>query len=361
MEIIAWIGFSQGLFAAIIMMAKKRRTISDKILTAWLSLLAIEFFTCAIDYRLFGYPLLSSSFLLFNPAFYLYVRSLVQPDFRLKPLQLVHLLPFLFFEVFAYILHEPYMLFGYLELDPTYWFRLVFAIASLVSWVAYNFTTAILIYKYRSRLVDEFSNIESNKKISWLFFVVIFYNLFCLLLLISGLFNVFMHIEFPLSPVVNYSALLVLVYVLGFYGLKQEVIFREDVDSPKDDEKNSIPMPSMLSEVQTARIKDDLVNYFTKSKPYLNPDLSMDMLSKALGYPKHHITDVLNKEIGKNFFQFVNEYRIEAVKQMLSADKNYFSIEAIGYECGFNSKSSFFTIFKKATGKTPLQYKNSKL
>lgn len=358
MEIIAWIGFSQGLFAAIIMMSKKNRTIPDKILTAWLTLLAIEFFSCAIDYRLFNYPMLSSSFLLFNPAFYLYVRSLVQPDFRLKPMQLTHLLPFLFFEIFAYILHEPYMLFGYLNLDSTYWFRLAFAIASLTSWVTYNSTATLLIYRHRSRLVDEFSNIESNKKITWLFFVVIFYNLYCLVLVVSGIFNVFMYIEFPLSPVVNYSALLVLVYVLGFYGLKQDVIFREFTDITKSDEKNS---SQMLSEEQTNVIKGDLIEYFEKTKPYLNPDLSMDMLSKSLGYPKHHITEVLNKEIGKNFFQFVNEYRIEAVKSTLSDDKNYFSIEAIGYECGFNSKSSFFTIFKKATGQTPLQYKNSKI
>jgi AraC-like DNA-binding protein len=83
------------------------------------------------------------------------------------------------------------------------------------------------------------------------------------------------------------------------------------------------------------------------------------MLANALGFPKHHITEVLNKEIGKNFFQFVNEYRVNAVKEMLIQPKNFYSIEAIGFECGFNSKSSFFTIFKKATGQTPLQYKNS--
>jgi AraC-like DNA-binding protein len=117
----------------------------------------------------------------------------------------------------------------------------------------------------------------------------------------------------------------------------------------------------MLSEEHIRIIKANLIDYFDKTEPYLNPDLSMDMLSKALGFPKHHITEVLNKEIGKNFFQFVNEHRVEAVKDMLSANKNYFSIEAIGYECGFNSKSSFFTIFKKATGQTPLQFKNSNL
>lgn len=358
METIAWVGFSQAVFAAIILLVKRGRSIPDKILSAWLFLLALEFLICAVDCIIFGNPLLSSSFLLFNPAFYLYARSLAQPDFKLKPLQLLHLLPFIFFEVFAYIYKEPYILFGYFEFDTSYWFRLAFAIASLVSWIGYNFTTARIIYKHRARLVNEFSNIESNKRVTWLFFVVIYYNLYCLLLLISGIFNVFLHIEYPLSPIVNYSTLLVMVYILGFYGLQQEVIFKKEDDALALANGNGKNNSQLLSQEQTETIKAHLYKFFKDNRPYLNSDLNMDMLSKALGYPKHHITEVLNKEIGKNFFQFVNEYRVEAVKEMLST-KNYFSIEAIGYECGFNSKSSFFSTFKRSTGLTPLQYRSS--
>jgi len=357
METIAWIGFSQALFAAVLLMAKKGRTIPDKILTAWLFLLAIEFLSCAIDYRFYGYALLSSSFLLFNPAFYLYVCSLVQPKFRLSVLHLLHLIPFLFFEVFAYVLHEPYVLFGYFNNDTTYWFRFFFALASLVSWIVYNSIASILIFRHRLQLVDEFSSIESNKRITWLIFVVIFYNVFCLLLITSGIFNLFFNVEFPLLPVVNYSALLLLVYILGFYGLKQEVIYSKVT---KYDSQNATRSYSpLLSKEQSDKLRTILFSFFEKDKPYLNPELSMDMLANALGFPKHHITEVLNKEIGKNFFQFVNEYRVNAVKEMLIQPKNFYSIEAIGFECGFNSKSSFFTIFKKATGQTPLQYKNS--
>ncbi|HEY6915810.1 MAG TPA: helix-turn-helix domain-containing protein, partial [Paludibacter sp.] len=64
-----------------------------------------------------------------------------------------------------------------------------------------------------------------------------------------------------------------------------------------------------------------------------------------LKIPKYQITEVLNTELGNNFFQFVNHYRVEAVKMMLSDPKNKYSIEAIGYECGFSSKSSFYTVF----------------
>lgn len=360
METIAWVGFSQAAFAAIILLVKRGRSTPDKILSAWLFLLALEFLICAIDCIIFGGPLLSSSFLLFNPAFYIYSRSLVQSDFKLRPIQLLHLLPFVFFEVFGYIYKEPYILFGYFEFDTSYWFRLAFAVASVVSWATYNYSTARMVYKHRVRLVNEFSNIESNKRVTWLFFVIIFYNLYCFLLLVSGIFNIFLHVDYPVLPIINYSTLLVMVYILGFYGLQQELIFKKEsealvlVNGNGNGKNNS----QFLSAEQTEIIKGHLYRYFKDKRPYLNSELSMDMLSKELGYPKHHITEVLNKEIGKNFFQFVNEYRVEAVKEMLST-KSYFSIEAIGYECGFNSKSSFFSTFKKSTGFTPLQYRST--
>jgi len=85
----------------------------------------------------------------------------------------------------------------------------------------------------------------------------------------------------------------------------------------------------------------------------------MDLLSKALKIPKYQLTEVLNTTIGKNFFQFVNAYRVEEVKKMLVDPKNLYSIEAIGYECGFSSKSSFYKEFKRITGMTPAEYKKS--
>jgi len=356
MEIVAWIGFSQGLFAAILMIAKRDQSVADKLLSGWLSLLAIEFLTCGIDYSIFGYPLLSSSFILFNPAFYLYVKSLVKSTFRLKWVYLLHLLPFIFFETFAYVMHEPYFLSGFLEVDSTLWFRMLFGVASLVSWIAYNYATAFAILRYRSSLKNEFSNIEGSKKVGWLVFVVVFYNFYCLLLLVTSILAFYYDINYPLSPTLNYSALLLMVYILGFYGLKQQIIYKEpDVSEVKLERYSK----SLLSTTKKERIKNMLISYFEKEKPYMNPELSMDMLSEELKIPKHQLTEVLNMDIGKNFFLFVNEYRVEAVKAQLSDPNNQYSIESIGYDCGFSSKSSFFTVFKRITGQTPLQFKNA--
>jgi AraC-like DNA-binding protein len=97
--------------------------------------------------------------------------------------------------------------------------------------------------------------------------------------------------------------------------------------------------------------------YFEKEKPYLNPELSMSLLSEKLNIPKHHLTEVLNGNLGRNFFRFVNEYRVHEVQKSLSNPKNPYSIEAIGFESGFNSKSTFFSVFKRITGLTPKEYK----
>jgi hypothetical protein len=107
---IVWVGFSQSLFAAILVAAKKNLEIQDRILSAWLFLLSIEFLSCGLDFLFWGIPMLSSSFLLFNPAFFLYVKSLTQENFKIRKIQLLHLLPFLVFEIGSYILQELYIL-----------------------------------------------------------------------------------------------------------------------------------------------------------------------------------------------------------------------------------------------------------
>ena len=356
METIAWLGFSQGLFAALLMFTKCERSISDKILTGWLSLLALEFLFCGIDYQYLGKPILSSSFLLFNPAFYLYVQSLVNPGFRLRWIQLLHLFPYLFFKFVAYLVQEPYDLNTYFVPNTTFWFRLVFAIATLLSWIAYNWVTAITVYKHRRSLENEFSTIENYLKIGWLFFIIIFYNLYCLVLVVIGILIVFHQLDVVPVHVLNYSILLALIYILSFYGLKQRRLFAKEPSIPPVDERYR---SSGLAAEKKETIRALLTSYFNNEKPYLNPELNMHMLSEALGVPKHQLTEVLNSEIGKNFFRFVNEYRVEAVKKKLMNNRRNYSVEAIGYECGFNSKSTFYTVFRQITGMTPAEFESS--
>ena len=101
--------------------------------------------------------------------------------------------------------------------------------------------------------------------------------------------------------------------------------------------------------------------FIEQKKAYLDPELNMDILSTAIKIPKYQITEALNTETGNNFFRYINAYRVEGVKKMLADPKNKYSVEAVGYECGFASKSSFYNVFKSFTGMTPFEFRNQQL
>ena len=355
-EIIAWVGISQGLFSAMLVLSKKKKSRSDLILAAWLILMAIDFFTLIMDYMILDKPLLSSSFLLINPAFYLYVKSLINRDFAIKPIQILHLLPFLFFETFAYVIQETVQLNDFLLVDDSYWFRLVFGVFNIISWLVYNYLSISMLSKHRKNILQEFSSLGHGIKLIWVSSIVIFYNVYCIVLFITGLSVIFTGRFILLPQAINYSVLLFLIYILGFYGLWQRDIYIKKEKKESNDDQVRYKY-SALTEKQKKVITEKIVKAVEQKKLYLNPELNMDMLSETIKVPKHHITEVLNIDLNSNFFNFVNSYRVEEVKKMLIDKSNLYSIEAIGYDCGFNSKSSFFSVFKKMTGKTPSAYK----
>ncbi|MCF8360422.1 MAG: helix-turn-helix domain-containing protein [Prolixibacteraceae bacterium] len=356
MEVIAWIGLSQALFSGILTLSKENRSVSDKLLSTLLFILAVEFLTFGLESNIFpNFVLLSNSFLILNPAIYLYTRSLTNPAFRLKWKQLAHLLPYLFFKITAWIIEEPQAFEHYFQPDQNLWFRLLFGVFGIISWVVYLSLTGIALTKHRRKIRDEFSTIDMFKKVGWVLFIVILYILYCITVFLWGLFNVIFLDTLSLT-IYNYSVLLVFIYIFGFYGLKQKELF---VHTNGQNDQQPREQVSFLNEKTKKTIRGKLLEYFSVKKPYLNPELNMSLLSKELDIPKHHITEVLNGVLGKNFFQFVNEYRVNEVKKKLAEPKNPYSIEAIGYECGFNSKSTFFSVFKQLSGKTPAQYKAS--
>jgi AraC-like DNA-binding protein len=81
-------------------------------------------------------------------------------------------------------------------------------------------------------------------------------------------------------------------------------------------------------------------------------------LSAQINLAKHELTELLNVNIGKNFFTFVNEFRLKAViRRLANPDYDHLTIMAIANDCGFNSKSTFNSLFKQAFGHTPSEYK----
>jgi YesN/AraC family two-component response regulator len=95
-----------------------------------------------------------------------------------------------------------------------------------------------------------------------------------------------------------------------------------------------------------------------KEKPWLDPELTLSDLAAQFQLNPVQLSALVNNGIGKNFNDFVNEYRVEAIKKRLDAGASkQFSLLGIAYECGFNSKATFNRAFKKHAGVTPGEYK----
>jgi AraC-like DNA-binding protein len=358
MEIIVWIGFSIALFAGILAVTKKHLSVSDRLLSAWLFLLAIDYGNIGITFFLFNHTVIPSSFFLFNPAFYLYARSLTDERFKLKWIQLLHLVPYVFFELSSHYYTLSFDIDTFFISDSNLWIRILYAISFLASLLIYSIFCIVSVHKHRISLKNEFSSINQNQRLSWLLFIVILYIVYILIVTFLGFFG-FVYHDFEASQVFNYSATLVLTFILGFYGIRQDEIYKNKSKNGEFNQKDERYKNSKLTTNRKEDIKTQILTYFKEKKPYINSELSMNLLSQELNIPKYQLTEVLNTVIGKNFFQFVNEYRVEAVKLKLSDTKNdIFSIEAIGYDCGFSSKSSFFSVFKNIAGQTPLQFKH---
>ncbi|WP_291152589.1 helix-turn-helix domain-containing protein [Flavobacterium sp. UBA7680] len=149
-----------------------------------------------------------------------------------------------------------------------------------------------------------------------------------------------------ISGAVVFSFILYLIISILLYRKKTDDLFllnAQKISGKKIDSAEAII------------ISEKLENIMNDKSLYKNPNLNLQDLSKEINISSHQLSQFLNNNLGKNFTSFVNEFRInEACKIITSSDK--LTLESVGYDVGFNSKSTFFAAFKKHTGTTPLNY-----
>lgn len=110
-----------------------------------------------------------------------------------------------------------------------------------------------------------------------------------------------------------------------------------------------------IDEKLVIEIEEKINILFETKKIYTNPDLTLSILAKELNVRPQLLSQFINDNLNKSFTQFINEYRIEEAKRLLK-EGTQFKIDAIGFESGFNSSSTFYSSFKKFTGTTPSNY-----
>ena len=116
--------------------------------------------------------------------------------------------------------------------------------------------------------------------------------------------------------------------------------------------KNTIP-----KSVYASGVAIDIDKIMSDEKLYINANLKIADVAEKVELTTHELSKFLNDSLGKSFADFINEYRIEEAKHLITTNNNY-TIEAIGNLSGFNSKSAFYKAFKKHTETTPAQYKS---
>ena len=149
-----------------------------------------------------------------------------------------------------------------------------------------------------------------------------------------------------ISGAVVFSFILYLIISILLYRKKTDDLFLLN---------NQKYLGKKIDETEAAILSEKLEKIMIDKSLYKNPNLSLQDLAQELTISSHQLSQFLNNNLGKNFTSFINEFRInEACKIITSNDK--LTLESIGYDVGFNSKSTFFAAFKKHTGTTPLNY-----
>lgn len=121
-------------------------------------------------------------------------------------------------------------------------------------------------------------------------------------------------------------------------------------------EKKQVPF---MSNDESKKYLNELYSLMKTEKLYRNPNLTLDELAKKLLTTRHKLSLIINIFTEQNFYEFVNQYRINEICNNLSnPQKNNLTILEIAFDAGFNSKSSFNTAFKKNTNITPREYRN---
>lgn len=152
-------------------------------------------------------------------------------------------------------------------------------------------------------------------------------------------------------------------FYLGFYAIQQKEIYpfapQELAEIAAIIEEKPV-ISSSTSAVDEAR-KEQLLRLMEMEKPFLDPELSLPKLAQLMHCSTHELSHLINQGFDRNFYQFINTYRIEESKRLLSDPKlGHLTILAIGFEAGFNSKTTFNTTFKQLVGMSPVEFRGRK-
>lgn len=357
-----------------IMVGKKNKLSADKYLIFYLIFSLVRQSYLFIEnqgwlnetyWMIFG----KSHYLLNAPIFFFYIYVLTQQKPISRALYFLVLAPFLAYTItFLYyyitVFDNVNLTFinGLMYIDgdlslPWTCFVILFLLIDpiFIGWFYF------LLRDYKRRVADSVSSVD-RINLSWLKIIFNIWLTSAVILLPLSMLSVAgvidLSVEFTQALVEFASVAFFLL--LGYFGFKQSAVFSsvevKTLEPSKDFSGQSYER-SGLTESRAKQIHNQLLALMEEKKPYLNGELSAMELASQLEVSVNHLSQVINTIQKQNFFDFVNSYRVTEVIEKMKDPKNaHLTLLAIGLESGFNSKTSFNTVFKKVTGNTPSKY-----
>jgi len=182
--------------------------------------------------------------------------------------------------------------------------------------------------------------------------------------------------KFNLWSLIPSTLTCIYIYLATFRGVTQPTLWQIqpgvkkeqlEADMQKAEEFEFLHSGKSIQEAisspvnsRTAAITSRVIELMEKEKYYQEPELTLQNLADKLHVPAYQVSQAINEGLKKNFYDLVNGYRIEEAKRLLlDPNSNNYTILSVGFEAGFNSKTTFNTVFKKFTGLTPTEFRSN--
>ncbi|MGD8778803.1 MAG: helix-turn-helix transcriptional regulator [Ignavibacteria bacterium] len=357
-EIILFVGAFQGIILSVALyLIKRENRLSNRLLSLiiLLSSLNIILHTISEYENKLLLPhheeIISVLLFLFGPLYFFYVNALTTNSVKLINNWQYHLIPF----IVCFTAAVPLYIYSYNFAEP-YLALEIIGDSVILHAIFYLILSTKELKSHSIRIKESFSSIDKIN-FGWLkIFTIGFTIIWFVALVAEYIPNHFFESDF------QWIAVSVFIYIIGYAGITKPAVFTdpvfiENITSNKQKKKYH---KSSLTEEAGIKYFDKLKKYMEKEKPYLNSNITLPELAGHLSISVHHLSRVINEKFNQNFFEFINSYRIDEAKSLLSnPDYNNQNIITIGYESGFNSVSAFNAAFKKKVGMNPSQFRKS--
>lgn len=300
--------------------------------------------------------------LIIGPVIYFYIQNLLNPKFEFQKKDWLHFIPgFLYlgyslviFIVDKLILDKFYFYADGRDKDLKTWYQ-------LVGFISISYYLIISLQKYISYKKEIFNNLSYADAVvfKWIQnFLIAFLTLLVLRILFFVFNEQWLEFGSHFWYFLSFSAVFFYISVNGYsHSIASDSLFATksieavDIEPVKSKSPQNIDVKKWANKVET---------YIEEQKAFQNPQLTLSDVAKALQTNTKIISNSINSGFEMNFNDFINHYRIEAVKTSLQQGEHITStLLGIAFDAGFNSKATFNRAFKKSTGLSPKEYLNN--